>query len=83
MEEVEASGELSEESYRLIQQKMCDQGATYGVKNIKQKIRNTRKLWAKMVILLSLLFKFFANKRLLFSYEYLFCRDREILRITI
>uniref|UniRef100_A0A0E0QMK5 Myb/SANT-like domain-containing protein n=1 Tax=Oryza rufipogon TaxID=4529 RepID=A0A0E0QMK5_ORYRU len=48
VEEVEASGELSEESYRLIQQKMCDQRATYGVKNIKQKIINTRKLWAKM-----------------------------------
>ncbi|KAF2921031.1 uncharacterized protein [Oryza sativa Japonica Group] len=48
VEEVEASGELSEESYRLIQQKMCDQGATYGVKNIKQKIINIRKLWAKM-----------------------------------
>uniref|UniRef100_A0A0E0IWV9 Uncharacterized protein n=1 Tax=Oryza nivara TaxID=4536 RepID=A0A0E0IWV9_ORYNI len=38
VEEVEASGELSEESYRLIQQKMCDQGATYGIKNIKEKI---------------------------------------------
>uniref|UniRef100_A0A0E0BE41 Uncharacterized protein n=1 Tax=Oryza glumipatula TaxID=40148 RepID=A0A0E0BE41_9ORYZ len=42
VEEVEASGELSEESYRLIQQKMCDQGATYDVKNIKEKINRSR-----------------------------------------